>query len=486
MRSLLPLLLLGIGALARAEVREPWVTTDRTVDCSSFETIVAGVITPGMADEQKAIAMYNFYYQRVYHYQNIPESRNPLKCVNAIGNTLCGSQATCMKGLLGAAGLKTRIVSHPGHTFYEAFYDRAWHGFDTMTNFYVFTRGEKRHVASFEELSQDPSLIRDAVKEGRACPGLCPCGDEPMAFAQKIKTLDYEVQKSPWAVKDYCLRPGEEIVRSWWPHGKPLPNTYRAKDPGPIHTCGGKDRKGPPELFRFWEPYGIPKYGGVSVSYRHFFNGWMSYSPDLSQAPLKDALAAGELIIPVNCPFYITAAAVTFEATCPGAGDSVEVAVCVEKGWAPVLTAKDAGKKEYRAEMDKMVVRPSNGRHTYQLKLKLNGKATLHRLHLKTVFTHNAMAAPHLMPGKNRVTLTVANPEAVKPNPLTLIYRYSEAPDWKNEKVVEKTIAECPCTFDVALPETDKLPQMQDLTLRCGSLHWVPAESAAAGPAPKE
>jgi hypothetical protein len=102
------------------------------------------------------------------------------------------------------------------------------------------------------------------------------------------------------------------------------------------------------------------------------------------------------------------------------------------------------------------------------------GHATLHRFHLRTIFTHDAMAAPHLMPGKNKVTLTVANPEAVKADPVVLIYRYKEAPDWKDEKVIERTITQCPFTFAADLPETAKLPQMQDLTLRCGTLLWVP------------
>jgi hypothetical protein len=477
-QAVLGCIALGCGLLAvpsMAQVQSPWVTTDRTVDCSSYETILAGVLKPGMTDEQKALALYDFYRQMVYHYQNIAESRNPVKCINAIGNTLCGSQATCMRGLLEAAGIKARCVSHPGHTFYEAFYGGKWHGYDTMTNFYVFTRGPDRHVASFEELHKDPTLIKDAEKEGRAVPGMCCCGDEPMAFAQRTQVTDYQPDKSDWSVKDYSLRPGEQIVRSWWPQGKPLPGTYRTgADPGPMHGCGKRDQGNPPELFRFWEPYGIAKMGGKTISYRHYFNGTMSYSPDPAARPCKDALAKGELVVPVKCPFYVTAATAALEATCPTAGDAVEVSVTVDKHWTPILTAADRGTKQYRAELDKVVVRSNAGRHTYELKFKIVGKATLDHFHLQTVFTHNAMAAPHLMPGKNQITLTVANSRAVKADPLTLVYRYKEAPDWKVEKVIEKTASQCPLTFAVDLPETAKLPQMQDLTLRCGRLSWAP------------
>ena len=463
---------------APADLQSPWVTTDRTVDCASIETIIQGVVQPGMTDEQKAIALYDFYRQMVYHYRNMPESRIPAKCVNVLGNTLCGSQATCMKGLLEAAGLKVRVVSHPGHTFYEVSYGGKWHGYDTMTNFYVFTRGPERNVASFEELNQDPSLIRDAVKEGRACPGICPCGDKPMSFAAKIKVLGYRVPKSNWSVTDYALRPGEEIVRTWWPHGRPLAGTYRTgKDPGPMHTCGRRDEGNPPELFKFWEPYGIRGFGGRSVSYRHYFNGWMNYSPDLTGPALKAALAKGELVVPVKCPYYISGTALAFEARC-GAGDAVEVAVSADgKTFKDVLTAKDAGLKEYRTSLGSTVIRRARGLHAYRLRFALKGKAELKRFHLKTIFTHNAMASPHLMPGKNRVTVTVANPRALKAEPLTVVYRYKDAPNWSGPvKTVEKTVAASPATFQADLPETAKLPRMEDLTLRCGKLSWTPAK----------
>ncbi len=466
----------ALSAFAAGAVEAPWVTTDRTVDCSSYETILKGVIRPGMTDEQKAIALYDFYRQMVYHYQNMPESRIPTKCINVLGNTLCGSQATCMKGLLEAAGLKMRIVSHPGHTFYEVFYDGKWHGYDTMTNFYVFTRGEKRNVASFEELNKDPSLIGDAVKEGRACPGICPCGDKPAAFAEKTRPTDYQVPTSNWSVKDYRLRAGEEIVRSWWPHGRPLPGTYRVgKDPGPMHTCGRRDEGNPYELFRFWEPYGIRGFGGRSVSYRHYFNGWMSYSPDLSSAELPAALAR-ELLVPVKCPYYISGTELAFEADCPGEGDAVEVSVSVDgKAFRPVLTAGDTGPKEYRTSLGSTVIRASRGLHEYQMKLTRKGRAVLKRFHLKTIFTHNAMASPHLMPGRNEVTVAVANPAALKDEPLTVIYRYKDAPNWSGPvKTIEKAVTGSPFSFQVELPETKKLPQMQDLTIRCGRLHWVP------------
>jgi len=466
-----------LATTASAEITGAWVTTDRTVDCSSMESIIAGVIKPGMTDEQKAIAMYDFYRQMVYHYRNMPESRNVLKCVNVLGNTLCGSQATCMKGLLEAAGIKVRVVSHPGHTFYEAFYDGKWHGYDTMTNFYVFTRGEKRNVASFEELNKDPSLIKDAVKEGRACEGICGCGDKPMSFAAKIRVLNYQPQKNTWSPKDYSLRPGEEIVRSWWPHDRPLPGTYRTgNDPGPMHGCSWRDERNPRRLFQHWEPYGIRGMGKKRISYRHYCNGWMTYSPDLAAGETAKALATGELVVPVKCPYYISGTALAFEAAIPEGG-AVEVSVSINKGkaWRKVFTARDAGSKEYRTSLGSSVIRKSRGLHEYQMKFAVKGGAELKRFNLKTIFTHNAMASPALLPGANKVTVAAANGDALKATPLTLVYRYKDAPAWSGPvKTVEKTISASPTTFDIDLAKTEKFAQMQDLTLRCGKINWTP------------
>jgi hypothetical protein len=488
------------AGLTHAGVENPWVTTDRTVDCSSYETVIRDVCGTCTNDEQKAIALYNFYRQRVYHYLNTPESRDPLKCVNVIGNTLCGSQGTCMKGFLAAAGIKARVVSGPGHTFYEAYYDGKGHGFDTFMNFYVFTRGTNRNVASFDEIKKDPTLVTKAVEEGRAVPGFLPCGDTPECFMAGVSENNYDPMKLNWSVKALTLRPGEEIVRSWWPEGKALPGTAGKKDKTPYHGCGSQDKKAEPYLFKFWEPYGIPKYERKSVSYRHYFNGRLNYAPDLTSDRYKEGVVSekglkasasglageGEVVFGIKCPFYISGSDVAVEAVTPGDGDAVELAVSADgKKWTPATLTKDATSNVSTGSLDSAVVKGPVGLHSYQVRVALKGKATLKHFYLSTVFTHNAMSAPHLMPGKNNVTVAVANDAALKESPLTVVYRYREAPaeatklldmtGWTGEiKTVSKQVDKSPFTFEVALPETAKLPQMQDLTLRCGELAWRP------------
>lgn len=471
---------LFVNGLMGQEIQSPWISTDKTIDTSSYETIVKGVIKPEMKDEEKAIALFNFFRQMVYHYQNIPESRIPLKTINVIGNTLCGSQGTCMVGLLKAAGIEGRVVSHPGHTFYEAYYDGKYHGYDTMSNFYVFTRGENRNVASFEELAADPTLISTAVAEKRNAPGWGCCGDEMMAFKDKIQILNYQPGTGEgWSVKNYSLRPGEEIVRSWWPQGFSLPGTTGSKQKSPYHTCGGKDDGNPPELFKFWEPYLIRNFESVSRSYRHYFNGMMNYSPDLTQAEFKSKLDSKTLEFPVKTSFYISAGKLYFSATSAAAEDFVEVFINSKKAKnVSVFKSNEIGEKQYKVDISAQIVQPTTGLHEYKVKFVLNGNAKLNNFYLRTIFTHNAMSAPHLMPGKNNITLSVGNPEVLKNSPITVVYRYKDAPKWSEEKTIEKVIDAAPFTFEAVLPESEKLPQMTDLTLRNGKINWFPQLNA--------
>jgi hypothetical protein len=151
---------------------------------------------------------------------------------------------------------------------------------------------------------------------------------------EKVPSVDYEPDVSKWSVKDVSLRSGEELVRGWWPEGKPLPGTHRKQDPGPLHTCGTRDRKAEPFLFKFWEPYGIEKFGpSTPVSYRHYFNGQINYAPDLTdQAAVLDGggkldgvqitpqglTGAGTYTFKVKCPYRLTGALLQLYPARPG------------------------------------------------------------------------------------------------------------------------------------------------------------------------
>ena len=185
----------------------------------------------------------------------------------------------------------------------------------------------------------------------------------------------------------------------------------------PLHSCGARDRKAETFLFKFWEPYGIERFGGTSVSYRHYFNGQLNYAPDLTdraavfdgdgrldgaRVTAQGLVGPGTYRLTVRCPFYLTGALLRWDARCARDWDGLEVEVDQKSGGSKsVFRGGEAGRKQYCVELDGAVAHAGVGRHEYTLKIAIKGKAVLHKMHLRSWFQHNAMAGPHLVPGAN-------------------------------------------------------------------------------------
>src|SRR5688572_18747213 len=100
-------ILMLLAALAQEDLR---VTTDRTVDARSLETIVRDVVRLAGAktNDEKAIAIHTWLHQAIFHQaypvEKGPQSVGPLKVLNVYGWGLCGGQHTVLKALFEAAG----------------------------------------------------------------------------------------------------------------------------------------------------------------------------------------------------------------------------------------------------------------------------------------------------------------------------------------------------------------------------------------------
>ena len=62
---------LGSPAMA-AEVVNPHVVTDRSVDTSSVQAMVASLIRPTMTDRGRALAIYHYVRRTLFHYRYLP------------------------------------------------------------------------------------------------------------------------------------------------------------------------------------------------------------------------------------------------------------------------------------------------------------------------------------------------------------------------------------------------------------------------------
>jgi hypothetical protein len=62
---------------------------------------------------------------------------------------------------------------------------------------------------------------------------------------------------------------------------------------------------------------------------------------------------------------------------------------------------------------------------------------------------HNMFAGPYLVPGPNKVTVTVDNPEALAARKLVVTYRFADGEGWKDEHTVDKVVDKSPFEFAI-------------------------------------
>lgn len=372
---------------AAQKLVNPKVITSASVDCSSIESIVRGVVKPDMDDQQKLLALYNWFRRTIYHYRMMgADRRDVLRAINSYGCDLCGSQAAIFRKICNAAGLETRIVSgngggELGHTFVEVWYGGCWHVIDTMTSFYVLTRGARPVIASLADLGTDPTLVTKAEQEGRCGPEFLYCirrrNAEADTALRKRMTADGMVEDIAWTLfvllpapngepqtvrtfwvkgpkhatyaspndsygarytpglLDITLKPHEEYVRLWNNVGRWM-RKGNYDTVGPFHTCGLADEQDPVN-FKYYEPYRKNNIAYGISAYRYYANGWLDWKPQgkeilLGSTPsnlsldnssgaltVADAGKAASLMIPVKSPYAVveTSLQIYFKAASP-------------------------------------------------------------------------------------------------------------------------------------------------------------------------
>ncbi len=506
----------------------PKVLPDRAIDTSSLESIIQGVVKPGMSEQDKFLALYQFYRRMVFHHRYMAADRREiLRVINSYGFNLCGSQAGSFSVLLQKAGFNTRVVQanakgYGGHTVLEVEYDGGWHAFDTMTAFYVLNRAGK--LASFAELKADPALLKDAAKEGRLPPeyGLCTREIEPeqkgieqhchadrpwsllrwgegltvpgfweaaIASASSGKTNDlYGGYVAP-GVLDIQLKPNEEYVRLWGNVGLWLKSPSFSKF-GPFHTCGHADEYDTPN-FKYFEPY-KKEHEFCRYTYRYYGNGWLEWKPDAArgevQAAAKNTVnleydAATGMFRPakpgqpasletrVKSPYAVVKVEIDFDLEQEdGAQTTLALGtVSGQKGrenvqWNTLLVKSDKAAGLQQAVYENSAVPV----YDYALKVETKGAAARFNLRrVKTIFQLNWAALPSLYPGENTIVVSANSPQKLQAHKLLVTYEWAEGEGWKADRTDTQTVTELPHTYklQVDVPK-DKMPRMKRLVLR--------------------
>ncbi|MCW8132277.1 MAG: hypothetical protein KIS92_18160 [Planctomycetota bacterium] len=430
------------------------ITTDKTVDSSSLESIVADAVRLAGAktNDEKAIAIHEYLHHAIFHWayatEKAPQSVGPLKLINVYGWGLCGGQHTVLKALFETQGWPCRYVGWPGHTTIEVQYDGKWHYFDTFLKCYYWTK-DKSHVAGQEEIAKDPSIVLDAVKDGRASPENLCCGDSPEGVVEGCKAMKVVGDSKGWASvtwrdNNYStslnLRSGAALRLEW----KTLPEGFAITGKPPQHSCGTKDIRNDKVLGPLMEHYGP----------RNWSNGTFVYAPDFSKAAdvadieLTGAKADGgklaasgnaSAIFKMNLPYCFVTAKFAAE------GDA-KFSLSTDNGktWAPVQPGDLAVKQKY------------------DLWIKAEFTGALSKFSLEGNVEHNRGAQPYLYTGKNAVTVSTKDnklPEGATMK-VTYVYQETTAPENRSRfdgkgvtygetKTVTKEIDKLPYTFEI-------------------------------------
>ena len=456
----------------------PLVTTDKSVDISTVDRILAGVVRDNMTDEQKVLAVFDWSRRVLYHGDGPADlAYNFGAMVQSLGNGSCLRLTTPLAMLLGRLGYECRSWTHDGHHMMEVKYAGRWHCMDPHMCFYVYDRSEPRTIASIEQLRADATLAGDAFKEGRACPGFLQCGDEPETFGPGGKWIlddGWPKLKIDEPFGRIALRRGETYIRTWMPG----PEKYRFLKAwqfgyGPYHTCCLKADWKDTVNWPFYEPH-VAAVGpeGKYKAARHWAAGRLIYKPDLHTDHFQDAVirssnlahdkAKGlvaadpkqpaEVVFSVGCPYVMTAGDLSIAA----ASGSVSAAVSTDEGksWQPVELS---GEKPLLAAT---FIEPINGSFNgYQLRLRLTDGAAVEALELVSRFQLNPGSLPYLVPGRNVIRLAADR----LGSPVKVEWTYAEGPDWKTDKIASKTFAQ-PGTLAVDV-KGEKYPRNVSLAL---------------------
>ena len=326
-------------AAARADAVSVHLTTSASVDCSTLQSIVRDTCEGRTTDEERAVALYDFVRELVFHYPNRPIKRDvhdSLHLLNTYGYALCSQQALLLVDLWHAAGIEGEVWEVPGHSTAQAEYGGKHHWFDPLIGAYVMAR-DGGGVASLRDIADDPTLLTRSARDG-----LLPCGavlrDDAAAFckhnAPYIKECADLVDDAtfmatlaskakPWAWgdppkskyrPDITLRPGEEIEYLWdsiprqsfcnvvAEGGEPREYWVSSDQLPPHHICGD-DAEARDSEFEAWQPY-VTDIQGVRTG-RYAANGTHRYTQDVDDAPVAE--------IDMRAPHVYTGGRVTLD-----------------------------------------------------------------------------------------------------------------------------------------------------------------------------
>jgi hypothetical protein len=503
--------LLAGGSLAAAEppgtaqdanlVREIKVLPDRAPDCSSLSNIVASVTRGCKSNDAKMMAIDNF--MRISHYhRQYPPAGPALLWFNNYGWSLCGGLAGLQCSLYSQIpGWGWRHVGWPGHNMSEAYYDGAWHWVDCFLKFHAWRPDPKapngRTIACQDDLAKDPTLVNEAMmldpvaqvvfdKNDRremikgnlnwTAPAILTCGDGLDGIMGGVSSRRIDGEHGP---EDGCkpetdfadvnLRPGLVLENTWDQLLPPEESWPLWGDGQPVgHSCKNKDLRNDPANGPVLEPY----YKRV----RSYSNGRLIFAPDFSSETVLQSFVDLNNVKFDNGRLVPAKAGASATVTIMMKSPYVFVKASGLAEGADSFEVSDDGKTFRAADIQNFTPSVKGKLAAY---VRVGCKTGLKSLRLEAIVMNNAGVLPFLSPGKNAVTVSVADPKALGANKLVVTYAYE--PGYRTRSF-EELFAEGKNLFDQSNATWSKVPTVVQKTFMAKDL---PATFDIDVPTPK-
>jgi hypothetical protein len=359
------------------DVINPWLSNGRN-DFRNLKEIVAGALRPGMADREKALALWRLQTTHRFHASTgDAEVNDPVKVFNVYGYTTCGDDSVCLAGLWRTAGFKVRPARVVGHCITQVHYDGRWNLLDGDMGPFFLLR-DNVTVAGEQDLVRDHDLVKRTHTHGI----LDADSRADAEWSAALFVYEGEAGGDRNSARDttmnMVLRPNEALV--WrWGHRVPLKYHGRAD----ITTWG---RRAADRVCNgLWE-------------YRPDFakESWRRGADVVDNVRAKDgelvaeAGKTGVLVWKMRSPYVFVGGRLEVE------GDRAKFS----------LSWDGASWQEVGENLDTLF--PANGpaRYEYRLRCELPEGARLKRLAIVNDLQMAPLALPGMVVGENHFTYT--------------------------------------------------------------------------------
>jgi hypothetical protein len=211
----------------------PNVVSIHTPDPSNPENILRSIITPGMNNPEKALAIYDYCWHNTWHWPAPKEGRQETheldvvydvnKQLNVYGYSYCFAIRALAEALYEAAGFEARSGGIGGHVVTEVYYDGKYHYLDHDQRGYCrLDDGTIAELADFRtgrarKLILDPDSPPEPFFPATRLP-LVPYEQKHVftgyLLNQHIHYRQHDKYRTTHSM-NLTLRPGERFTRYW-------------------------------------------------------------------------------------------------------------------------------------------------------------------------------------------------------------------------------------------------------------------------------